>query len=93
MTPEHTVNRPGFRGLGARVRTASAELRRLCAGAGLAQLAVWALQAKKPNMATLSLVVAAAEGEEPSMRPVLANLHSADNAAAFVAAVAKAAPK
>ncbi len=50
------------------------------------------LQAKKPHMATLSLVVAAAEGEEPSMRPVLANLHSAASASEFLAAVAKAAP-
>lgn len=51
------------------------------------------LQAKKPHMATLSLVVAATEGEEASMRPVLANLHSADSASEFLSAVAKASPK
>jgi len=51
------------------------------------------MQAKKPHMATLALVVAAAETEEASMRPVLANLYAADSVGAFGAAVAKAAPQ
>jgi hypothetical protein len=50
-------------------------------------------QAKKPHMATLSLLVAAAETEEASMRPMLANLYAADSASEFAAAVSKAAPQ
>ena len=51
------------------------------------------VQAKKPHMATLSLLVAAAETEEASMRPLLANLYAADSANDFAAAVSKAAPQ
>lgn len=44
-------------------------------------------------MVTLSLLAAAKDGEEATVRPVLANLYAPDAAADFAAAVGRAVPQ
>ncbi|KAK9825913.1 hypothetical protein WJX81_005791 [Elliptochloris bilobata] len=88
-----TVRQPASGGTGPPQIVFTTESGRVLVNAALYKGIRVVPQATKPNMATLSLVVAATEAEEASMRPVLANLYSADAATDFVAAVAKAAPK